>query len=244
MEPTDSDFERKESAIEDVGGAPTWPILSTAALAQPDPPPVGLNWGTVAQHLGIDLSVLLHDGAIVLTGEYFPEGGYAIDPVSLIARPVDVGDMALQPCYFLGDLTLAEFRLRVPTPSQAVTAGHPVVRSARGPIIGLFPDRSLAERARMNIMRGSLAAGLTLEDGPLGVELRVERPELPGRVATIITRQRGAVISLGGQTVASWTGEGQAVATGGIGSGDVPRAGMGVITSSATSEPGSPGGTG
>ena len=77
------------------------------------------------------------------------------------------------------------------------------MRSEAGPIIGLFPSVQQAARARRAILQGAVGAGLRSEEGPLGVELRVERPELPGMVATLIASNGGAVISIANRPVAS-----------------------------------------
>lgn len=197
-----------DSGIEDVPGAPTWPI-EAPGTAQPAPPPVGLNWATVSQGLDIDLEVLQHEGIIVLTGEYFPESGFFFDPVTLQGGHVDVGDIALRHGYFLGNITARDFGTWYPMAApRAEGAGLPVVRPTRGSIIGLFPSRRAAERARSTLMQGALGAGIRLDDSPLGCELTIDRPELPGSVATVIASHGGAVISIGGEPVVAGTADG------------------------------------
>src|SRR5207302_1444236 len=162
---------------EDIPGAPTWPIPPTDTRPIVTPP-VGLNWAAVAQRFGIDERVLRHGGSIVLTGEYFPEGGFAIDPATMRARRVDVLDMALAPVYFLGKLMASEFHIRLPMEPPGEQVRNPVVREASGPIVGLFPDEDRAGVARREILQGSLGSGVSIQAGPLGIELRVSRPEL------------------------------------------------------------------
>jgi hypothetical protein len=190
-----------ETAIEDVPGSPTWPIEAPGS-SLPAPPPVGLNWATVSQRLGIDLRVLQHEGAIILAGEYFPESGFFFDPDTLAAQQVDVGDVALRNGYFLGNITARDFAAWYPpAPKRWPAAGVPVVHRARGAVIGLFSDRRAAERTKTAILQGAIGGGIRLEDGPLGTELRVDRPEQPGSVATVIASHGGAVISIGGGPV-------------------------------------------
>jgi hypothetical protein len=197
-----------ESGIEDVPGAPTWPIQAPGS-GQPAPPPVGLSWATVSRGLDIDLELLEHEGIIVVAGDYFPESGFLIDPVSLLGQHVDVGDMALRHGYFLGNITARDFATWFPlAPTRPGGSGLPVIRRARGAIIGLFPNRRAAERAKAAVMQGALGAGVRLEDSPLGCELRVDRPELPGTVATIMASHGGAVISIGGEPVAAQSADG------------------------------------
>lgn len=204
----DSQAASIESSIEDVPGAPTWPIEAPGS-GQPAPPPVGLSWATVAQALRIDLEVLQHEGIIVLAGEYFPESGYFFDPDTIEAQHVDVGDFALRHGYFLGSMTARDFAEWYPMAPQGTrAAGVPVVRQSRGAIIGLFTDRRAANRARSAVMQGALGAGVRLEDGPLGCELRVDRPEQPGAVATAIASHGGAVISVAGRPVGAGTSRG------------------------------------
>ena len=192
-----------DSGIEDVPGAPTWPIQAPES-GQPAPPPMGLNWATVSDSLGIDLEVLEHDGIIVLAGEYFPESGFFIDPMTLEGQHVDVGDIALRHGYFLGNITTRDFAAWFPlAPARSDRSGLPVIRRSRGSIIGLFPDRRAAERARTTVMQGALGAGIRLEESALGSELTVLRPESAGAVATVIASHGGALISLAGEPVAA-----------------------------------------
>jgi hypothetical protein len=190
-------FERRESAMGDDPGAPTWPIPVPAG--SPLPPPVGLNWGTVAQRYGADVRTLMHDGYIVLAGEYVPETGYFVDPQTLRARRVDVGQRVLEHGYLIGRLTADEFPMRLEmAPEGDGRLENVVVRRARGPVIGLFADRRDAERCRDTIVSGAIGSGVMLEDGPLGTELRVASADVAGRVATAISGHGGAVISVGG----------------------------------------------
>src|SRR4051794_35197513 len=101
----------EQTRVGDSPGSPTWPI---PAEREPSlPPPVGLNWRSVAQHFGVDLQMLGHEGLIVLAGQYFPEAGFFIDPESFNAQHVDVGDIALRHGYFIGNLTAREFSQRL-----------------------------------------------------------------------------------------------------------------------------------
>src|SRR4051812_34536884 len=92
-----------ESGRGNVPGSPTWPVPRAGS---PMPPPVGMNWGTVAERLGADLGVLAHDGAIVLAGDYVPERGWLLEPSTLLARSVEIGDRAMHHGYFLGALSV------------------------------------------------------------------------------------------------------------------------------------------
>jgi hypothetical protein len=166
-----------------------------------------LSWSIVSQALGTDLELLQHEGIIVVAGDYFPESGYFFDPVTMAAQHVDVGDFALRHGYFLGNITARDFaQWFPPAPMSPRAPGVPVVRQTRGAIIGLFADRRWATRARSAVMQGALGAGIQLEDGPLGTELRVDRPEQPGPVATIIASHGGAVISIAGEPIAGGAG--------------------------------------
>jgi len=150
----------------------------------------------------MDLRVLEQEGQIVLQGEYFPSDGYFIDPDSFATQSVGVGDKAPRHGYFLGRLTVRDLSKRlVPTVPERRT-GLPITRDQRGPIIGLFSSEQQAKRARSAILQGAVGAGLRSESGPLGVELRVERPEQPGIVASLIAANGGAVISVAGQSIA------------------------------------------
>src|SRR5947209_1355929 len=81
------EYQMRESAVGSNPGAPTWPIPVPDGTSLP--PPVGLNWGQVAQHFGADVRILMHGCYIVLQGEFVPETGYFIDPQTLRARRVD-----------------------------------------------------------------------------------------------------------------------------------------------------------
>jgi hypothetical protein len=190
-----------ESSRSDVPGAPTLPIPAAGASPAPTALPVGLNWRTVADRLGIDPPLLQRAGIIVVAGEYYPEGGYALDPATLRAHFVDIGDMAFRHCYFLGDVAIRDYRLDLEIETVELPSGARVIPVTRGSLIGLFGNRLGAERAKSRILRGSLASGLTIEDGPLGPELHVRRPELPGRVATAMASEGGAIISIAGKPV-------------------------------------------
>lgn len=190
----------KQTKVGDTAGSPTWPISDESP--HPAPPPVGLNWGTVAEGLGVDVRILEHEGLIVLAGEYFPEAGFFIDPQTLDAQHVDVGDSALRHGYFIGNLTAREFKDRLRLIAAGRPAGLPVMRRQGGPIIGLFADELQAKRAKSAVLQGAVGAGIRSEAGPIGVELRVERPMQPGAVASLIASHGGAVISIGGATVA------------------------------------------
>lgn len=202
----DSEAASIESGIEDVRGAPTWPIQAPGS-GGPPPPPVGLSWATVAQGLGLDLEMLLHEGIIVLAGQYFPESGFFFDPKTLEAQHVDVGDIALRHGYFLGNMTARDFAEWYPLASKSPRApGVPVVHQTQGTIIGLFSDRRAAQRAKTAVLQGALGAGLRLEDSALGCELIVARPREPGAVATAMAAHGGAIISIGGQPVSGTDG--------------------------------------
>ena len=194
--------EMREAAVEDVPGAPTWPIPSRESIVEPEAPPVGLSWTKLAQTLNIDPRVLRHEGAIVLTGEYVPEAGLLIDATSLAAVQLHTGDRALSHSYFIGDVTMSQFLLHIPLAARGSVVTHPIVRTAAAPIIGLFAGERDANRAREQIVQGSIGSGLSLDSGPLGIELRVRRASIAGRVATVIASHRGAVTSIGGQPLA------------------------------------------
>lgn len=189
--------EGKESSIGTGAGAPTWPMPATGETRMP--PPVGMNWGAVAQRYGVDVRVLMHDGYIVLAGEFAPETGYLLDPSTLQARPVDVGYRVLTHSYLIGRLTADEFRVRL-----KLTAGgqgaveNAVIRITRGPVVGLFADRLDARRCRDTILSGSIGSAISLLNGPIGTELRVGRCDMAGRVATTIAAHSGAVIAVAG----------------------------------------------
>lgn len=222
---------RHQTERGDVGGVPTWPITTPDPTAGNVPPPVGLNWGTVADRLGVDRRILQHEGCIVLAGEYFTEAGNFLEPASLEAHQVDVGDIALRHGYFLGALTLGDFHIWL-RPGDSPSVRHPVIPSPpKGPMIGLFADTRDAARAKRKIVQGALGSGVSLQDGPLGVELRVERAEVGGRIATVICGHAGAVIAIDGSPIVAADDARAAPATGPSHrdlSRDAPRAGTGV----------------
>jgi hypothetical protein len=180
---------------------PSWPIPAPDVLTDPPPPPVGLNWGTVSQQLGLDLQVLKHDGRIMVAGEFVPEGGVVIDPHTFRALRAHIGSRVFGHAYFVGELTLDEHRLQLPVEGNLPQDANVIVRAEGGAVIGIFADGQQATRAKRQIIRGSIGAGVTLEQGPLGMELRVARSDAAGRVATVIASQGGAVISIGGERV-------------------------------------------
>lgn len=236
VERVEGAIEAQDSSIEDTPGAPSWPIPATGTVQEAPTPPVGLNWAAVAAQLGTDRRVLEHDGQIVLTGEYFPEAGFFIDPQTFDARVVDVGQIALRSGYFLGDLTVSEFHIQIPLARKTAQPwGKPVIVPQTGSIIGLFASQAEAERAKRKIIQGSLGSGISIEHGPLGVELRVAHPEVAGRVATIIASQGGAVVSVAGR---GFGGNGP-TATGSSLPGDARRRGTGAASDSGGPEPSS-----
>lgn len=224
-------MEAQDSSVEDTPGAPSWPMPSTGTANEAAVPPVGLNWGVVAAQLGVERRVLEHEGQIVLPGEYFPEAGFFIDPGTFDARHVDVGDIALRSGYFLGDITISEFRVQLTIGPGAARRGKPIVVPQTGPIIGLFTTQLEADRAKRKIIQASLGSGIVTQPGPLGVELRVARPETSGGVATVIAAQGGAVLSVAGRT---FGGSGpmatRSSASGNV--GDSRRAGIGAFSGS------------
>lgn len=238
VERVEGAFEEQDSRIEDTPGAPSWPMPSTGIMGEAPIPPVGLNWGAVADQIGADRRVLEHDGQIVLTGEYFPEAGFFINPQTFDARHVDVGDMALRSGYFLGDLSVSEFHIQVPIGPAFRLIGKPVIVPQDGPVIALFATQMEADRARRKILQGSLGSGISSEAGPLGVELRVARPELTGRVATVIASQGGAVVSVAGRTFGG-SGPMSTRSSAVGGEGDSRRAGIGSFSGSEGYEPSS-----
>jgi hypothetical protein len=192
------DYQKQQAALGAVPAAPTWPIpVPGESIVIP---PVGLNWGTVADRFGADVRTLMHDSYIVLAGEYVPETGYFIDPQSLRARRADVGQRLLEHGYLIGRLTANEFRIDLDMLPEGEGSGiaNAVVRTTRGPLIGLFSDRRDAERCRDSILSGSIGSGVSLQDGPLGTELRIDTAETAGSVATAIASNGGAVISIAG----------------------------------------------
>lgn len=190
-----------EASRGDVPGAVSWPSVSSSAATPLEPPPVGMNWARVAQAIGVDARILEHDGSIVLAGEYVPAPGYVIDPSSFLARSARVGARVLYHSYFVGELTASEFGLRLAVDPDSGSVPNAIVRSAGAPVIGLFSDEVDAERARRQIVEGSVGYGVTKGVGPLGTELRVARTENAGRVATLIASHHGAVISVGGESL-------------------------------------------
>ena len=190
-----------EGSRGDVPGAVSWPSVSSPAQVPAAPPPVGLNWTRVAQETGVDVRILEHDGSIVLAGEYVPAPGYVIDPSSFLARSARVGARVLYHSYFVGELTASEFGLNLAVDPDSGSVPNAVVRAAAAPVIGLFSDERDAERARRQILEGSVGYGVSKEAGPLGTELRVARTEHAGRVATVIASHHGAVISVGGASL-------------------------------------------
>jgi hypothetical protein len=190
-----------QSARGDVPGSPSWPIVSSTDIAEAVPPPVGLNWADVADRIRVDPRILEHDGSIVLAGEYVPAPGFVIDPATFLARSARVGDRVLYHSYFIGELTASEFGLKLSVDPDSGSVPNAVVRTASAPVIGLFKDSADAERARRQVMEGSIGYGVSVQQGPLGTELRVARTENAGRVATVLAAHRGAVISVGGESL-------------------------------------------
>jgi len=225
-----------EERVADVAGSPTWPIAATGGTPAVTGP-IGLNWQIVAAALGVDPRVLEHDGSIALQGDYFIESGYFIDPQTLRGRHVDVGDRALRPGYFVSDLTVSQFRLSIPVEldvEESIVAPPAV----SGAIVGVFADEAQARRARNRLLDGALAGRVVLRNGPLGLELRVERASLPGRAAGVIASHGGAVVSVEGRPVSEYEGPlvSNSTLTGGRGldgrQGDARRAGIGVASAS------------
>jgi hypothetical protein len=197
----ESEVAEHQSARGDVPGIPSWPIISPTPLTEAVPPPVGLNWTHASERTGIDVRILEHDGSIVLAGEYVPAPGFVVDPVSFLARSARIGDRVLYHSYFIGELTASEFGLKLSVDPDSGSVPNAVVRTASAPVIGLFTDAADAERARRQVMEGSVGYGASLLHGPLGTELRVARTENAGRVATVIACHHGAVISVGGESL-------------------------------------------
>ena len=228
-----------ESRRGDVAGAPTWPIVAAEAPAQGGAP-VGLNWQFVAQALDVDVRVLRHDGLIIVAGDYFPSPGYFFDPQSLDARVVDVGDIALITGYFIGSATLREFTISLPSGQDGRSQLRCVIPSpGSGQVIGIFVERLDANRAMRRIIRGALGAGVVIEEGPLGFELRVKRPHEAGRVASVMASHGGGVIAIDGSPVMTGPSSGGISATSHGGMrypGDARRAGTGVTGGSSGPE--------
>lgn len=229
-----SQIEADDSAIEDVPGSPTWPILPPESPTGASAPPVGLSWQVVADRLGLDRAVLEHDGTLIFPGEYFPEAGFVINPDTLEARHVDVGDIALRPGYFLGDSVVGEQLLRLPRAGEPEVAVHPIIPYAQGPVVALFLDAAQAEHARRRLLRGSLAAGVSTRRANDAIEVRVDRAQLVGRVATLLASHGGAIVTVGGESlVANFSGGPMATASTAFGySGDARRPGTGVDSDS------------
>ncbi|MGH2449281.1 MAG: hypothetical protein ACRDFS_11860 [Chloroflexota bacterium] len=231
---TEGREEELQSAIEDVRGSPTWPIPVPGHEAGPPILPIGLNWAVVAEHLEVERRILEHEGSIVLPGEYFPESGFFLDPVSLRGRHVDVGDVALRPVYFLGDLSVSEFRISIQLEQTSPASGQPIVPTSRGTIVSIFADEATAMRAKRRLLHGSLATGISTKKREGGVEMRIEHPELEGRVASVVAGYGGAVISIGGRSLTAYSGplSTDSSLTGGRGftgeMGDASRPGTGV----------------
>lgn len=198
---TESEAQEHQSVRGDVPGAPSWPIVASAANADTAPPPVGLNWARVADRIGVDLEILEHDGCIVLAGEYVPAPGFVIDPATFLARSARIGDRVLYHSYFIGELTASEFGLKLSVDLDSGSVPNAVVRTTPGPIIGLFGDGADAERARRQLMEGSIGYGVSMQHGPLGTELRVARAENTGGVATVMASHHGAVIAVSGESL-------------------------------------------
>src|SRR5947209_12031719 len=229
--------ETHESSVGSTPGAPAWPNPAPGST-DPATVPVVLNWQVVAEQLGVDLRILRHDGLIVVAGEYFPAVGYFFDPATLQGRRVDVGDIALHHGYFVAEITLRQFKASVPSGENAASSLKRMIPSTgRGPVIGLFADAQEASRARERILRGSLGAGTTVDDSPLGIELRVSRPLMTGRVASVIASHGGGVIAIDGRPVTELDPVRGPLATGApAGPGDARRPGTGVTGDSAGPE--------
>ncbi|HEX6506463.1 MAG TPA: hypothetical protein VF221_02420 [Chloroflexota bacterium] len=194
-------IEQEDTAMEDVHGPPLWPVIPPDTEAPPTAPPVGLSWSRVAEQTGIEVRILEHDGSIVLAGEYVPAPGFVIDPTTFLARSAKTGDRVLHHSYFVGELTAAEFGLQLRLDPDPGSVPNAVVRSARAPVIGLFPDAQDAQRAKRQIVEGSIGYGVSIQQDALGTELRVSRADAAGRVASVIATHHGAVISVGGEAL-------------------------------------------
>ena len=226
--------ESRESSVGSTPGAPAWPnpapgSTSTATV------PVGLNWQVVADRLDVDPRILRHDGLIIVAGEYFPSVGYFLDPATLEGRRVDVGDVALHHGYFIPQIALRQFKQSVPASGNGRSALKPIIpTTGRGLVIGLFADEREALRSRERILRGSLGAGVTVDNTPLGFELRVSRPLMTGRIASVIASHGGGVLAIDGRPVTEPNSVRGSLATGSsTGSGDARRPGTGVTGDSA-----------
>lgn len=191
-------FAAEDTRVEDTPGARTWPVPAPVPVI----PPVGLNWQTVAERLGADPTILRHEGQIVLAGEYFPAAGFYIDPETFRAQHVDVGDICLRHGYLLGDLSAREFAEWFELMAEgAQQGGRIVLKAETAPILGLFADETAANRARTAILQGAIGAGVRVEPGPGGILLRVARSSQPGKAATLIAANAGAVIAIAGEQV-------------------------------------------
>jgi hypothetical protein len=197
----ETESEEHHTARGDASGTPSWPMASSPAVAEGAPPPVGLNWAQVADRIGVDVRILDHDGSIVLAGEYVPAPGFVVDPSTFLARSARIGDRVLYHSYFIGELTANEFGLKLSVDPDSGSVPNAVVRTACAPVIGLFKYGADAERARRQVMEGSIGYGVSVQQGPLGTELRVARTQNAGRVATVMASHHGAVISVGGESL-------------------------------------------
>jgi hypothetical protein len=198
---TESEVAEHQLARGDVPGIPSWPIISPTTLTEALPPPVGMNWTLVSERTGVDVRILEHDGSIVLAGEYVPAPGFVIDTVTFLARSAHIGDRVLYHSYFIGELTASEYGLKLSLDPDSGSVPNAVVRTASAPVIGLFTYMADADRARRQVMEGSVGYGLYVQEGPLGTELRIARTENAGRAATVIACHHGAVISVGGEAL-------------------------------------------
>ncbi|PZS07989.1 MAG: hypothetical protein DLM70_03030 [Chloroflexi bacterium] len=205
--------------------------------------PVGLNWQSVAERVGVDTAVLQRDGLILVAGEFFPTPGCFFDPVTLRSRRVDVGDIALRHGYFLTESTIRASRPDLTVDGNALPGFKTVIPSiGKGAVIGLLPSLTAARQTKDRILRGSLGAGIAIEQTPLGTEMRVSKPQQPGRIATTIASHGGGVIAIDGPPVGGSGVSRGPIATGRdrlIEPGDARRAGTGTTGGSAGVETGS-----
>ncbi|HLJ68013.1 MAG TPA: hypothetical protein VKX16_11700 [Chloroflexota bacterium] len=234
---SESQAQRRESSLGNVHGSPTWPVAAESATSAAGSPGPGLSWAAVAGRIGVDYAVLAHDGAIVFPGEFFPEAGYFLDPVTFEARYVDVGDTALAPGYFLGALTIREFHITLPTITDGAAAEHPIAPAGAGPITARFATDESAERARDELLRASLASEVQTRRSDGRVEVSVGSAGLPGRVATVLARHGGTITSV---TTAPAADRGPARVTASAPQrehGDAARGGTGATGDSADAHP-------